>query len=242
MEILAIIPARSGSKGLINKNIKLFHGHPLLAFSIAAGIQTNEINRTICSTDCPKIAQIAKQYNAEIPFLRPQELAQDNSLDIEVFQHILTELQKKEGYIPDLVVNLRPTSPLRSFKIIKEAIEILRTDSSITSVRSITKTIKSPYKIWFKSSLNIIDPILRHQEIVEAFNAPRQSLPTTYEQTATIDIVRSSVIESGSMSGSKIFGMEIEKQYVTDIDTLIDFKQAEEEMGFTPNDYIFPEN
>ena len=83
---------------------------------MAAGIKTNEINRTICSTDCRKIADIAIKYDAEVPFLRPQELAQDGSLDIDVFQHMLFELKKKEGYVPDLVINLRPTSPLRSLK------------------------------------------------------------------------------------------------------------------------------
>ncbi len=240
MEVLAIIPARSGSKGLRNKNIKKLNGHPLLAFSIAAGIKTTLINRTICSTDCQDIANIAIDYGAEIPFLRPKKFAQDNSLDIDVFMYTLSKLKKNEGYVPDLVINLRPTSPLRNFKMIKNAIEIMKSNPSVSSLKSIYESSKSPYKTWFKESNNIINPILTHKEIDEAFNAPRQVLPKTFDQTATIDIVKSSVIESGSMSGKKIMGMEIDEKYIIDIDSIIDFKNAEIKMASNPEDFITP--
>lgn len=240
MEILAIIPARSGSKGLANKNIKKLCGHPLLAYSVLAGIRTDEISRTICSTESEEIASIAREYGAEIPFLRPKELAEDDSLDIEVFQYTLRKLKENDGYIPDLVINLRPTSPLRNFAMIKRAIEMMKSDQSISSIRSITEASKSPFKMWFKEAANTITPILERKEIIEAFNAPRQVLPIAYEQTATIDIVKSSVIESGSMSGEKIAGMEIDKKYIIDIDDISDFKNAEKEMTANSSYYITP--
>ncbi len=98
--MLAIIPARGGSKGIPRKNIRPFAGHPLIAYSIAAGLQAETVTRTIVSTDDEEIASVARQYGAEMPFLRPAEFAQDNTLDLPVFQHALRWLAEHEGYRP----------------------------------------------------------------------------------------------------------------------------------------------
>src|SRR5512147_323733 len=108
-EVLAIIPARGGSKGIPRKNIKEFAGHPLIAYSIAAGLQAQAVTRVIVSTDDDEIASVALRYGAEVPFMRPSELAEDTTADLPVFQHALAWLEEREGYRPLMVVQLRPT-------------------------------------------------------------------------------------------------------------------------------------
>ena len=125
MKIITVIPARGGSKGLPGKNILPLNGYPLLAYSVAAGLQTPEITRVICSTDSEDIAKVARDYGAEIPFMRPSEIAQDHSNDLETFDHVLDWLKDSEGYVPDYVVQLRPTSPIRFISDIQSAITSL---------------------------------------------------------------------------------------------------------------------
>ena len=102
--ILAIIPARGGSKGIPRKNIRDFAGFPLIAWSIAAGLQAHTVNRIIVSTDDDEIASVAREYGAEIPFMRPPELAQDRTTDLPVFEHALKWLEDIESYKPDIVI------------------------------------------------------------------------------------------------------------------------------------------
>src|SRR5689334_3014090 len=109
--VLAIVPARGGSKGIPRKNLREVAGHPLIAYSIAVALQSREIDRVIVSTDDREIADVARSYGADIPFLRPAELAMDETPDLPVFQHALRWLQREQRYRPDLVVHLRPTSP-----------------------------------------------------------------------------------------------------------------------------------
>ena len=107
-KVLAIVPARGGSKGIPRKNIRLFAGYPLVAYSIAAGLQATRVTRTIVSTDDAEIADVARGFGAEVPFMRPPELAADNTTDLPVFQHALKWLRDEEGYEPDVVVQLGP--------------------------------------------------------------------------------------------------------------------------------------
>ena len=124
-EVLAVIPARGGSKGIPRKNIKLFAGYPLLAYSVAAGLQSELCTRVIVSTDDEEIAAVAREWGAETPFLRPAEFAADNSLDLPVFRHALTWLKENEGYVPDIVLQLRPTSPARPRTLVDDAVRLL---------------------------------------------------------------------------------------------------------------------
>ena len=112
-EVLAIIPARGGSKTIPKKNIRPLDGHPLIAYSIAAGHKSRQVTRVILSTDDEEIAEVARAYGGEVPFLRPADLARDETPDLPVFQHALNWLAEKEGYLPEAVVQLRPTSPIR---------------------------------------------------------------------------------------------------------------------------------
>ena len=137
MKVLAIIPARSGSKTVPHKNIREISGKPMLAYSVEHALKSKYINRVILSTDSASYAEIGKIYGAEVPFLRPEEFAGDKSLDIDVFAHCLTYLKEKESYIPDIVVQLRPTYPIRNIADIDAMIELLIKDKQADSVRSL---------------------------------------------------------------------------------------------------------
>lgn len=237
MEVLAIIPARSGSKTVIDKNIRKIQGKPLLAYSIEHAQKASLINRIIVSTDSEKYAQIAQKYGAEVPFLRPLELAQDMSLDIETFEYVLKELKSREGYVPDFVVQLRPTYPIRNIDDIDNMIRILEKNPLADSVRCIAPAKEIAYKMWRKNSDGSITPLLT--DIEEAYNMPRQALPVIYYQNACIDVVRASVITTRhSMTGTNVLGYEMKDNF--DIDTEEDFQAAEQYMKFMAgnNDFV----
>ena len=230
MKILAIIPARSGSKGLPGKNTKPLLQHPLLAYSILAAQQSKLINRITVNTDSEQIAGIAKHYNAEIPFIRPAELAEDLSTDLEGFKHQLDWMKKTEGYIPDIVVQLRPTSPVRFSNWIDEAIEKL-ISSDADSIRVVTESPLTPFKMWLVNNNNdgAMEPLVTLKEINEPYNQPRQSLPVVYWQIGTLDVIKTKTISEGnSMSGKKILPFIVDKKFAIDIDDVASFYKAEE--------------
>jgi CMP-N,N'-diacetyllegionaminic acid synthase len=239
MNILAIVPARSGSKSVPHKNIRHCAGKPMLAYSIEHARQSKYINRVILSTDSTAYAEIGREYGAEAPFLRPQEYAQDQSLDIEAFYHCLNYLKEKEGYHADIVVHLRPTYPIRDIQDIDNMIELLLKHNEADSVRSIAPAKEIPYKMWYKDGQGYLTPVIwgitstpDKQEITECYNRPRQELPQVYYQNACIDVVRGRVIqEERSMSGRVILGYEMAKNY--DIDTEDEFLRAEERIRIT---------
>jgi len=223
-KILAIIPARSGSKGIINKNIKIFGEIPLIAHSILHAKQSKYINRIIVSTDSREYAKIAINYGAEAPFLRPAEISGDKALDIQTFRHALKYLSEKEDYIPDIVVHLRPTFPIRDVDDIDNMIDMLIQNDRIDSIRSVERVDFTPYKMWrVNFQNNLMYPLLT--DIIEAYNMPRQDLPEIYQQNACIDVIRTkTIIEMNSMSGTNI--MPYIMNYSYDIDTEQEFMKA----------------
>lgn len=224
MNVLAVIPARSGSKSVVNKNIRDFNGKPMLAHSIEHAKASKHINRIILSTDSQEYALIGQKYGAEIPFIRPEQYATDEALDIDVFYHCLKFLDEKEGYKVDIVVQLRPTYPIRDVEDIDKMIELLQTNKEIDSVRSIAPATEIPYKMWKRNEEGMLTPILT--EIKEAYNMPRQDLPKIYYQNASIDVTRGDIIlKEHSMSGQRIYGYELQQNF--DIDTEEDFIMAE---------------
>ena len=233
-EILAIIPARSGSKGIPHKNIYNFNGKPLIAHSIEQACNCSEINRVIVSTDSEEYIEISKKYGAEAPFIRPQSIANDSSTDFEVFEHALNYLVEKEKYRPDIIVHLRPTYPTRRIVDIKNAIKMLSKDKSLDSVRSIVESIETPYKMWLIENEYELKNIISNGK--ESYNMPRQSLPKTYIQNACIDVVRfETIMLKHSMTGNKIGGYIMDKN--EDIDTLIELHNIQ-----TESSLIIPEN
>lgn len=203
MEVLAIIPARSGSKSVADKNIRPIGGKPMLAYSILHAKESGAVSRVIVSTDSPQYAEIAREYGAEVPFLRPAEYATDTALDIDVFLHALRHLRDKEGYLPEMVVQLRPTYPIRDPKDIGRMVELLAQRPEADSIRCIAPAKELAYKMWRMGGRGRITPILT--DIAEAYNMPRQQLPPIYYQNACIDVIRTrTILESHSMSGEYI--------------------------------------
>lgn len=222
-KVLALIPARAGSKSVPNKNIRLLNGKPLMAYSIEHALQCPLIDRVIVSTDSEKYADIAREYGAEVPFIRPSEYAQDDSPDIDVFLHALNYLNHKENYVPDIIVQLRPTYPIRNLEDIVKMIVMLDEDDEADSVRCIAPAKEIAYKMWRKSGNGEIRPIL--QDIAEAYNMPRQRLPAIFYQNACIDVMRyNTIVKKHSMSGDKILGYEMQHNF--DIDTEDEFNRA----------------
>lgn len=240
-EVLAIIPARGGSKGIPRKNIREFAGYPLIAYSIAAGLQAQNVNRVILSTDDQEIAQVAKQFGAEVPFKRPDYLAHDDTPDLPVFEHALSWLKEEEGYQPELVVQLRPTSPIRPKDLVDQAVEMTANRPEADSVRGVVPAGQNPFKMWQINSEGQMVPLLKLEGISEPYNAPRQSLPQVFWQTGHIDIIRRQVIlEKKSMSGDIILPIKIDPIYSVDIDNMMDWQRYERLVQENNLDMVYP--
>ena len=210
-EILALIPARGGSRSIPRKNVLVVGGKPLIAHSIAQAHAAKHITRTIVSTDDAEIASVAKAFGAEVPFTRPSEFAQDRSLDLDVFRHALAWLRDHEGYRPDLVVHLRPTGPVRRVERIDAAIQMMLDEPAADSLRSVSAPIQSPYKMW-RIQGGRLEPLLQIPGVVEAHSSPRQGLPAVYWQNGYVDIVRPRVIlEQGRMAGDHVLPFIVEE-------------------------------
>src|ERR1044071_5352756 len=147
MDIIAIIPARGGSKGILRKNLRSINGISLVGWSVKHALASKLVTRTIISSDDDEIISEAKKYGAEAPFIRPKELAEDHVLDIPVFQHALNYLKEKENYSPKIVVHLRPTAPYRKQGWIDDAIRLLVDHPEADSVRSVSEPDKHPYRM-----------------------------------------------------------------------------------------------
>ena len=228
MHILALIPARGGSKSIPHKNIRPLVGIPLIAYSIAAAKGSKWVTRTIVSTDDEEIANVAREFGAETPFMRPAEFAQDDTTDFPVFLHALNWLKEHENYQPDIVVQLRPTSPLRPPDCVDQAIQILLDHSEADSVRGVIPSSQNPFKMWQITDQGRISPLLSLPGIPEPFNAPRQALPQTFWQTGHIDAIRlTTILQKNSLSGEIVYPLQIDPGYAVDIDTLRDWQRAE---------------
>jgi N-acylneuraminate cytidylyltransferase len=225
-EILALIPARGGSKGIPRKNIRNFAGYPLIAWSIAAAKQSELVTRIIVSTDDEEIATVAREYGAEAPFLRPAELAQDKTTDLPVFEHAIQWLAENEDYHPGIMVQLRPTSPIRPEGLLDHAIRILLEHMDADCVRGVVPAGQNPFKMWrFDSENTPMKPLLSVDGIAEPYNAPRQILPPVYWQTGHIDAIRMSTIQQKhSLTGDVIYPLVIDARYTVDIDNLSDWE------------------
>ncbi len=227
-EILAIIPARGGSKGIPRKNIRPFAGHPLVAFSIAAAQQAETVTRVIVSTDDEEIAGISRAYGAETPFLRPAELAGDRVTDLPVFQHTLNWLDENEQYRPDIVLHLHVTTPVRPQGCLDEAVRTLLAHPEADCVRSVVEAGQTPYKMWrIQPETGAMLPLLTIAGNPEPYNTPRQSLPPVYWQTGHVNAIRPAAIRGGSMTGKVILPIVIDPRYLVDIDTPADWMFAE---------------
>lgn len=202
--IVSIIPARSGSKGVSKKNIRLLAGYPLIAYSIIASKLSSKIERTIVSTDSQKFAEIALSYRAEVPFLRPKEISRDDSLDIEYVKHALEWFRAYEGNQPEYLVILPPPTPLRDPVLIDRAIEKIIQNKGATSLRSAHETRESPYKL-FQIKDDFYVGMFPSDPRPEYYNLPRQAFPPVYHPNGYVDVIKSQTVTSlGSLHGPRI--------------------------------------
>lgn len=225
--VLAIIPARGGSKGIKRKNLLPFNGKPLVAHSIIHALQSRLVNRVIVSTDDEEIARIAQEFGAEVPFRRPSELAEDHVLDLPVFEHALRFFDEQENYRPDLVVHLRPTAPYRKPEWIDEAIALLQARSDADSIRSVSLPDKHPYRMFSIRSDGFLDPVMKHEHPVP-YLLRRQDLPAVYYYNCVIDVTRpETILGKHSMTGDRILPYLMNPDDVIDIDTARDLRIAQ---------------
>lgn len=238
METLAIIPARGDSKGIPKKNIAPLAGYPLIAYAIASGLASTHVDRVVVSTDDTEIADVARAYNAEV-VPRPKALAEDNTRDYPVVKHVLDTLQAQESYIPDVIVFLRPTSPIRPKGFVDAGIQCyLKNQQHWSSLRAVCPSPITPYKMWHLRG-DCLVPVVSDPEIPETYNAPRQELPITYWQTGHLDVYALKSLKTHkSVTGPYIGMFPIGRKYVVDIDTPENLKKAESQLRLFSTDQI----
>jgi len=208
-DIVAIIPARSGSKSVIDKNITLLSGHPLIAYSIAIAKLSNKIGRVIVSTNSVEYSIIAQIYGAEVPFLRPEEFSSDDATDRDFLIHAMNFLNVSEKLLPEYWVHLRPTTPLREIAIIDDAIDCLLNDSTSTSLRSGHKAPESPLKWFMKDEDGYFKGLMDSDVEDEVYNLPKEAFDDVYIPDGYIDILKAShVMNKKTVHGNKIMGFE----------------------------------
>ena len=231
MNIVALIPARAGSKGVKNKNIYKIKYKPLISYSIILARKCDLIDEVFVSTDSKKIQEISISYGAKAPFLRPKKSAKDKFTDLEVFKHFIIWYQNEFKKKIDLIVHLRPTTPFRKIKTITKAIKIMQNKKNFDCLRSFSKSEFTPFKMWFKLKDRAI-PILKSKN---KHSMGRQFLPKSYDHNGYVDIMRvKNTIKKNSMTGKKVYLFELDnkKEYCIDIDTISDMKISKRKTKF----------
>ena len=227
MNVIVIIPARSGSKSLQKKNILLFNGKPMLCHSVSYALESNAVNKVVVSTDSEEFAKVARSCGAEVPFIRPAELAQDNTQDYPFIKHALDYFESI-GEIYDTYILLRPTSPLRPKGLIEKALELFKTKPCASSIRTVARIKEHPYRSWNINKDGSMSGFV--SEVEEPYNIPRQELPEVYFQTGDLEAIRRETLLKGSVSGNTVFPLFIKYKDINDIDNEIDLKRAEESL------------
>ncbi|HCV33883.1 MAG TPA: cytidylyltransferase [Acidimicrobiaceae bacterium] len=234
---IALIPARSGSKGVPAKNIRPLGGRPLLAWTIAAALRSASIDRVIVSTDSEEYAELALDHGAEVPFLRPAELASDHSRDVEFILHALDWLIKNEGVEPELLVHLRPTTPFRSPTDLDAAVDLMRTATSETNqtpsaVRSVHEMSTTAYKC-----MEIDGGLLRQvgapTTALDRANDPRQDFPVTYLANGYVDVLSTAFVRAtGLLHGDRV--VPFLTPLALEVDTEADFELLQRHFDLHP--------
>lgn len=222
METLAIIPARGGSKGLKRKNILPFAGKPLISYSIDSGRQSTYIDRIVVSTEDKEIAEISVKHGADVPFLRPEELATDQSTTLDVLRHTILTIEELNKTKIENIVLLQPTSPLRTYVHVDKAFEeFLKVERQ--PVVSVTKTNTHPHLTKRIVDGRLADFIESPKRITR-----RQDLEEAYELNGAIYITkRDTIIEENCIYSDVVFPFIMAKEFSVDIDDKLDFIYAE---------------
>jgi len=231
-KILALIPARAGSKGVTAKNIRPLGGHPLMAWTIAACRKANTVDRIIVSTDSMEYATLAREYGADVPFLRPMEISDDRSTDYEFVLHSLNWLAER-GEEPQYIVHMRPTTPLRDPTLIDEAVEYFFSNSRATALRSVHEMSESAYKTFEIAPAGQLKPVGSNSTALDAANHARQEFPRTYMANGYVDVLSTAFIrQSELLHGDYV--LPFITPPVIEVDTEEDFEHLEYQLSRTP--------
>ena len=219
MDVFALVTARSGSKGIPDKNLKQLGNHSLLEWSIKSTLKSSQVTKVFLSTDSVEYAKLGESFGAIVPFLRPAELASDTAVDLDVFKHFLTEIKE----LPQAIVHIRPTTPLRNPEIISNAVtNFLKLKSEITSLRSVHEMSESAYKTFEVSDQGLLKSIASVADGDKA-NLPRQAFPKTYQANGYVDVLNPEfILKEHKLHGDKIFAFKT--PVVTEVDTLSDLE------------------
>jgi CMP-N-acetylneuraminic acid synthetase len=222
VKVFALVTARSGSKGVPDKNIKNIGGHSLLDWSIKSSLKAQSISQVYLSTDSEVYANIGKISGALVPFLRPKELASDTANDLDVIKHFLSLIDDN----PDALVHIRPTTPLRNPSILDKAIEMFfHKKAELTSLRSVHEMSESAYKSFEvddKGFLSTIGSI----ESGDKANLPRQAFPKTYIANGYVDVLDPNyILKENKLHGDKILALQT--PVVTEVDSIEDLEYLE---------------
>lgn len=231
--VIALIPARAGSKGVPNKNIRMLGGHPLLEWSIRACQKTRLIDRVIVSTDSSEYARLAVQWGAEAPFLRPAEISGDRATDRDFVVHALDWLAANGGE-PEYIVHIRPTTPLRAPPLIDAAIRRLRSADCATALRSVHEMSESAYKTFEIAPAGQLKKVGAGDTALDAANNARQQFPATYQANGYVDVLSTRFIRaSGLIHGDWV--LPFITPVVVEVDTEDDFAHLEYQLARTPD-------
>lgn len=194
-KVVALIPARAGSKGVPDKNIRLLGGHPLVEWSIAASRRSSLVDRVIISTDSPEYARLASAAGAEAPFLRPAEISGDASTDLDFVIHALDYLASR-GEEPDYIVHIRPTTPFRDPELIDSAIRAYMNEAKATALRSVHEMAESAYKTFEIDSRKVLKRVGSESTALDIANNARQAFPKTYQANGYVDVLSTRFIRA----------------------------------------------
>ena len=224
MNITAIIFARGGSKGLPGKNIRLLNGKPLIAWSIEQALAVKKINNVIVSTDSKDIAKVARDYGAQVPFIRPKELSQDDSPEWLAWQHALNYLKNTNGILPDVMISVPTTSPLRLPYDIEQCLDEFKKGGS-DAVITVTEANRNPYFNMVKTNEDgTVSLVISPNSAI----ARRQDAPVVFDMATVAYVIRPEfVMRYNSLFEGQIRAVTIPRERAIDIDTLYDFNLAE---------------
>lgn len=228
MNVLAVIPARGGSKGIPRKNVRLLGGRPLIEWTFLAARGAASLTRVVVSTDDPEIADVARAAGVEVPFLRPPELAADDTPMVPVLQHLLRTLERDEGYVPDALVLLQPTSPLRRAEHVDAAVALLAGDPAADAVVSVV-TVPHHYHPWSVMRLDDGGALVPVVEGEGTRVLRRQDKPVVYARNgaAVYAVRRDVLLEQGTMFGRRCLPLLMTHEESIDIDGPFDLELAE---------------
>lgn len=224
MKVLAIIPARGGSKGIPRKNIRLLCGKPLLQYTAEAALKVRTLDDVLLSTEDEEIARVGVQLGLRVPFLRPAELAQDDTPTLPVLQHAVSFMEKN-GATYDFICLLEPTNPLRTSATIEKCLLLLQNSAadSVMTVRPVPHQF-NPHWVYFEGSGGFLKLTTGEAQPIPR----RQNLPKALHRDGSVYCVRTSILmKQNSLYGEKILGVPVSEEESINLDTISDWEKAE---------------